>query len=82
MEYLASGKPVLCYKLDGFPDEYDDYFYYVNGDTIEDLSRAIVYVCEKSESELEAQGKRNQSFVRNKKNPFVQTKKIVDIIKS
>ena len=23
MEYLSTGRPVVCYKLDGIPDEYD-----------------------------------------------------------
>lgn len=41
MEYISTGKPVICYRLDGFPSEYDDVLIYPKGDTIQDLSYCI-----------------------------------------
>jgi len=52
MEYLASGKPVIMYKLDGMPDDYNEHVFYIEGNTIKDLKNKIFEVCNKSNSEL------------------------------
>ena len=41
MEYLSSGTPMLGYKLDGIPDEYDRYINYFTEDSPKALSEAI-----------------------------------------
>ena len=80
LEYLSSGIPCIAYKLDGIPDEYDDYFYYVQDDEISSLKNKIIEVCELSAAQREAFGKKSQSFVMEEKNQIVQTRKIVDLI--
>ena len=44
MEYLLSGVPVVAYKLDGIPDEYDAYFFYPEDNTPQALAKALVTV--------------------------------------
>lgn len=39
LEYLSTGNKTLCYKLDGIPDEYDNFLYYI--DEYESLEIAI-----------------------------------------
>ena len=80
MEYMVSGRPVLMYKLDGIPDEYDKYLYYINGNQPKDIANRIIEVCEKPQSELDEFGKKARRFVLENKNCIVQAKKIIEMI--
>lgn len=82
IEYMSSGTPVISYKLEGIPDEYDKYIYYVEGSSTEKLRDKIVEVCEKSNQERKAFGLDAQKFIYKHKNSYVQTKKIIDMIQS
>ena len=82
MEYLSSGVPLVAYKLDGIPDEYDSYICYVKNNSIECLANTLKGVCEMSDSNRMAIGKRGREFVLTGKNSKEQTKKIVDLIES
>jgi len=81
MEYILSGKPVLMYKLDGVPDEYDQYLYYINGSEPKDIADRIMEVCEKPQSELDDFGQKARQFVLENKSSEIQAKKIIDMIK-
>lgn len=80
MEYMATGKPVIMYKLKGIPDEYDDYLYYIDNHQPAGLSKKIIEVCEKSEEEREDFGEKARLFVINSKNNEVQAEKIIKMI--
>lgn len=80
MEYMVSGKPVLMYKLDGIPDEYDEYLNYVNGNSVEHLKCAIMNLCEKSNLELFNIGEKAKEFILTNKSSLVQAKKIIDFL--
>lgn len=80
MEYLASGTPLIMYKLDGVPNEYDKYINYVDGNTTEDLKNKIVEICELRAEEQIKIGNKGKEFVLNNKNNIIQTKKILDFI--
>jgi len=81
MEYMLSGRPVLMYKLDGIPCEYDQYLYYINGNSPKNLANRIMEVCEKAQSELDEFGEKARRFVMDNKNNIVQAKKIIDMMK-
>ena len=80
MEYLASGTPVVAYKLDGIPDEYDEYINYVPDNTAETLASTIQEVCNLPQSERTEMGRRASRFVLEEKNNVKQTKRILDFI--
>ena len=80
MDYLASGTPVLMYKLDCLPQEYYDYLYFIKGDSVKCLAEQIKQICEKSPMELKEQGMRAKNFIRNQKNPQIQVKKIINLL--
>ena len=82
LEYLSSGTPLIAYKLDGIPDEYDEYIFYVKDNSIQELAYTILNVCQRSQAELSEHGKKAQSFVKNEKNEIVQTKKIIELVSS
>ena len=81
MEYMLSGTPVLMYKLEGIPDEYDQYLYYINGSEPQDIADRIMEVCEKPQSDLDDFGQKARNFVLENKSSEVQAKKIIDMIK-
>lgn len=80
LEYLSSGTPVIAYKLDGIPKEYDEFFFYIKDNSIESLSMTIKEVCKMSENDLLDKGKKALEFVSKNKNDIVQSKKILDMI--
>ena len=80
MDYLASGIPVVMYKLDGIPEEYDPYLYYIKGNSSEDIKNALVSILEKSWEERVEIGAAGREFVLNNKNAKHQAKKILDMM--
>lgn len=80
MEYLAAGVPVVAYKLDGIPNEYDGYLHYVQDDSIESLAAKLQEICGLDAAERENIGRRGAEFVLQNKNPRVQAKRIIEFI--
>lgn len=80
MEYLSSGKPVIAYKLDGIPGEYDEYIAYVEGDSAIDLAQKLQSCCELPRAVRESIGLKAQTFIADKKNMKAQTKKMINIL--
>ena len=68
MEYLSSGVPVVAYKLDGIPDEYDSYLNYVPNNSAEALADTIERICATDDKERKAMGERARKFVAEEKN--------------
>lgn len=81
LEYMLSGRPTICYKLYGIPDEYKDYLIIPEDDSIEMLAKAISTVLNMTDEEQKEIGQKARNFVLNNKNNTVQTEKIVKIIK-
>lgn len=80
MEYMSTGVPIVAYKLDGIPNEYDEYLNYVQGDSIEDFAKKIIEICEKTEQERIAIGQKAKNFILNNKNAKVQVEKVLNMI--
>lgn len=78
LEYLASGRPVIMYKLAGIPDEYDKHVYYVK----DNLKSTLEYVLSLSCDELNKKGREAKEFVLKEKNPVIQTKRIIRLIQN
>ncbi len=79
MEYLASGRPVIGYKLDGIPEEYDSHIQYVPDNSVEALRDKIVELCEMSNEERNAIGQNARSFILEEKNPKALCTRIVQL---
>ncbi len=78
MEYMLTGRPVLCFKLDGMPDEYDDYLNYF--ESTESMAEEIEKYCQMPEEELTKIGKKAQQYVLENKNVHIQTKRMLEMI--
>lgn len=81
MEYLLTGRPVIAYKLDGIPDEYDDYFYYVEDDSTDALRKKILEVLALSNDERSDFGQNGRMFVLKHKDCQSMCLKIYNMIK-
>lgn len=77
MEYLASGRPVIGYKLDGIPAEYDPYIQYVEDNSLQALQDKLLEICSLPESERNAIGQRSRAFILDNKNPKAMCQRIV-----
>ena len=80
MEYLLSGTPTILKKLPGIPEEYFNYLYIIDEDTVKGMANKILEVCNKTNEELNEFGERAMKFVIEKKNYKKQTELIYRLI--
>lgn len=81
MEYLLSGVPVVAYKLDGIPDEYDPYLVYVQDNSPQSLALTLCDVCDDFDSRYKQMAKKAADFVIREKNPVTQAGKIIELMR-
>ena len=82
MEYLASGKPVIGYILDGYPKEYISYLNCPNDESDDALKNKIIEICSLSFDCRKKMGEKSRDFIINKKNPVNQCEKIISMLNS
>ena len=81
LEYLSSGVPLVAYKLDGIPDEYDEFIAYPECDSPEALAYEIIEICNMPYEDRIAKGKKAKDFVFKNKNKVTQAQRIIEFIK-
>ncbi len=79
LEYMSSGKPVIMYKLDGVPEEYDQFYIAPNALGVDSLCECMTDVLKMSDEKLFKIGDSAKKFVFANKNPEVQAKKIINL---
>lgn len=80
MEYLMSGIPVVMYKLDGIPSDYNEYIHYVDDTDSNGLMHAIEKVLQIKYEDRIKEGKVAHEYVKNNKSENVQAKRIINFI--
>ena len=80
MEYMVSGTPLLTTKLPGMPEEYHQYVYLFEDETIEGYYNKICEVLSKSTEELDSIGYNARRFVLEHKNNIVQAERIISLL--
>ena len=80
MEYLLAGKCTIINRLPGIPEEYYDYVYTPDDESVESLAECISDVLSRDADILAARAKAGRDFVISQKNSIAQTKKIMDMI--
>ena len=78
MEYLMSGTPVIMYKLDSIPQEYDKYIFYIDDSYSDGLTKKLEEVCSMKYFDIKKVGIDAQNFVVKNKNNVIQCKRIID----
>lgn len=79
MEYMIMGKPVVCFKVEGIPKEYDNYLMYFDEATVDSVAKKILDISKLEKKVLQDIGEKNRKFVMEKKNSKIQVKKIIDL---
>lgn len=82
MEYMKSGRPVLCCKLEGIPDEYDAYVRYIQPQTADGIRHAVVELLALPQEQLASIGQKARAFVLTNKNSTVQCAKLLKFMHS
>jgi glycosyltransferase involved in cell wall biosynthesis len=80
LEYMQSGRPVLMYRLDGIPKEYDRHLMYFSLDGSRSMAETIVDACESPRQVLAEFGARAREFVLGEKNAIIQAERIIRMI--
>ncbi|OYQ70485.1 hypothetical protein B9T10_05805 [Wohlfahrtiimonas chitiniclastica] len=78
IEYMASGTPVLMYKLHGIPDKYSGYYYEIN--SYHDFITKLKIISNLSPIELHNTGEKALNFIQKHTNSDQQVKKLVQLI--
>jgi glycosyltransferase involved in cell wall biosynthesis len=81
MEYMASGTPMVTTALPGMPDEYYNYVFIFSEETIEGFATTLKRILALSEETLQWKGEKCKSFVMEKKNNIIQTKKVLNLFR-
>lgn len=77
LEYLSSGTPMIGYRLDGIPDEYDDYINCFEKPTPESLAKKIEEVLETNFVNTIVRANNAMEYVTKNKNAISQAKMII-----
>ena len=80
MEYMLREKPVLCFKVPGIPDEYDQYLKYFASEEPKVMAEDIMKIAMMSTEERVMLGKRNKAFVMVHKGSRVQVAKVINML--
>lgn len=78
LEYMASGTPVLSFKLGGIPQEYDPYLIYMHEVSVKSIKKTLITCIEMDNEEALNIGKRSMDFVLKNKTISSQCKRIYD----
>jgi hypothetical protein len=77
---MLSGTPLVTTKLCGIPDEYFQYVYTFEQETIEGFAKTLIKILSIPEEELIIKGKEAQDFVLKNKNNIIQAQRIKDFL--
>ena len=81
LEYLRTGKPVIAYKLDGIPEDYDDLLFYPDDESPEALAAKIRNMSDLNTEQLASLREKQRVFVETKSSK-VQCARMMSLIES
>ena len=79
-EYMLSGKPVIMYKLEGVPDEYDQYLNYLKAIDGDNLQKELGKVLSSDYTVLKEKALAAREFMMEQKGPLTQAKKLISML--
>lgn len=80
MEYMASGTPVLMYRLKTLPAEYEPYLFFIDSEHKDGLKYSIERIMKMSMSERQKLGSSAKDFILKEKNETAQAKRVFHFI--
>lgn len=79
IDYLATGNPVVAFKLDGMPDEYEKFIYCIPQNTIDSIRNTIETVLEMDLSKVTCRTKLALGYMKNKLSKEAVAKMIINL---
>lgn len=80
MEYLLSGKSVIMNRLPSIHEEYFEYAFAPQNETVEELAHTIDIVLAMDKKTRQDRAKRGKEFIINQKNSKVQVSRIMQML--
>lgn len=80
MEFMQSGRPVITTKLLGIPKEYENYMYFFESDTTQQIKADIERVLSQNESDLICFAHAAREYVNENKNSLAAGKRIFSLM--
>lgn len=77
MEYMVSGTPALMTKLPGIPEEYWDYVYVLENESIDGMADKLVEILNLSQKELRKKGRLAKKYVLDEKSNKNQAQRVI-----
>ena len=81
LEYLRSGRPTLCYALEGIPEEYGQYLVYIQAPGADGIRQAVREWMKIPAAEREARGRSGREYVLKHKNPKAQCETLLALLR-
>lgn len=81
LEYMLHNKPVIVFKLEGIPDEYDQVLSYFRDNNPKHMAEDIMWICSLPKAKQKEMGNRITKFALEQKNCCVQAQKILQVCK-
>lgn len=82
MEYLASGTPTLMCQLKCIPNEYKQFLFFIEDETVEGYKNAILNIIKTDPNILETHGLNARKFILEQKNPYHQVSRVLEFLKT
>ncbi|MBR5524169.1 MAG: glycosyltransferase [Clostridia bacterium] len=79
-EYMMSGKPVIMYKLEGVPDEYDPYLNYLTACEPSAIAQELAVLFARPYTSLLEKAEKGRQFMQTHKSAAAQAAKIVALL--
>lgn len=77
MEYMASGTPALMTRLPGMPEEYLEYVYILEDESIEGMAGKLKEVLNFSQKENMEKGRKAKEYVLKEKSNKNQAERVM-----
>ena len=78
---MMTGKPVIMYKLEAIPNEYDEYLNYLEGDSSDAIAEELKRIAGLDYGQLADKAMAGRKFMLENKSASVVGKRIIQFLK-
>lgn len=80
LSYMLSGTPVLSTRIPGIPDEYNEYLFWFEDESVEGIAKRIVEVLNMPPVLLKKKGEKAYKYICENKNANAQAQKAINYL--
>ncbi len=79
IDYLSTGNPVVAFRLDGMPDVYSDFIFYIPENNVDSIRDTILKVIQASDVEIESRKAAALEYINNTLSRETVARSIMDL---